>query len=158
MAAKADKFDLELDELGQNTVVGQDLLKYFRQNYCIYLTQTMFEYLSKQAVSLSEQQVSSEVNLYSLASTSAVLKLIKCNLRCLAICKLSLDDILSETAQESFNQMRSKFNADFCKGLREAVGKRADAAQSEKADGDKADPSINIKDGEKTRDGDKLAS
>lgn len=93
--------------------------------------------------------MSSKVNLYSLASTSAVLKLIKCNLRCLAICKVSLDEILSETAQESFNQMRSKFNIDFCTGLREAVQKRADDAKAEE---------VKVKDGEKSKEDDKLAS
>ena len=30
MASKADKFDSDLDDLGQNTVVGEQLIKYFR--------------------------------------------------------------------------------------------------------------------------------
>ena len=42
MASKADKFDSDLDDLGQNTVVGEQLIKYFRQDFCIYLTKTMF--------------------------------------------------------------------------------------------------------------------
>jgi len=45
MAQKADQFDVELDKLGQNTVVGESLTKYFRKDYCIYLTKTMFQNL-----------------------------------------------------------------------------------------------------------------
>ena len=45
MAAKADEFSVKLDELGQNTVIGESLEEYFRKESCIYLTKPMFQYL-----------------------------------------------------------------------------------------------------------------
>ena len=54
LAQKADRFDVELDKLGQNTVIGSALFSYFRKDYCIYLTKTMFEYLSTVSISLVE--------------------------------------------------------------------------------------------------------
>ena len=53
MAMKADMFDVDLDKQGQNTVIGEDLVTYFRKDHCIYLTKTMFEYLGLLAISLS---------------------------------------------------------------------------------------------------------
>ena len=43
---------MELDNLGQNTVIGEELLKYFRKDHCNFLTKTMFKYLSLVAKSL----------------------------------------------------------------------------------------------------------
>ena len=54
MASKADKFDSDLDDLGQNTVVGEQLIKYFRQDFCIYLTKTMFTQMTNLTIEVSK--------------------------------------------------------------------------------------------------------
>ena len=77
MAMKADKFDVDLDKQGQITVVGEQLMRYFRVDHCIYLTRTMFEYLGLLAKSLASQvQSSQKVSEYLLASLSSVIRLI----------------------------------------------------------------------------------
>lgn len=95
MVAKGEEIDAKLDKLGQNMVVGSELLKYFRHDYCVYLTVTYFKFLELSAKSLATDFQGGEstdtVNLYSLASLSSVLRLIRLNLRCMSICKISLD-------------------------------------------------------------------
>ena len=54
MARKADEFEVELEKLGQNTVVGENLVEYFRKDHCIYLTKTMFKYLNLVTDSFNE--------------------------------------------------------------------------------------------------------
>ena len=125
LAQKADRFDVELDKLGQNTVIGSALFSYFRKDYCIYLTKTMFKYLNLLAVSLCERRGEAGLSICILPSLSALIRLIKINLRCLAICKINLDQIVLPEEYESFNQMRAMFNANFGTSLRAAVEARA---------------------------------
>ena len=73
---KADKFDVDLDKQGQNTVIGDQLMKYFRVNHCIYLTRNMFEYLGLLAKSLATQVFNQKLSQYLLASLSSVIRLI----------------------------------------------------------------------------------
>ena len=54
MASKGDKIDVKIDTIGSNTLSGSQQVSFFRQNYCIYLTKTMFEYLSTVSISLVE--------------------------------------------------------------------------------------------------------
>lgn len=55
MAAKADEFNVKLEELGQSTVIGEALEEYFRKDSCIYLTEPMFKYLRIVLEDLIEQ-------------------------------------------------------------------------------------------------------
>ena len=51
-------------------------MKYFRVDHCIYLTRHMFDFLGKLAASLTSQIINESLNEYSLASLSAVIRLI----------------------------------------------------------------------------------
>ena len=95
MAARADEFNVKLDELGQSTVIGEALEEYFRKDSCIYLTEPMFKYLRIVLEDLIDQAGRGKVSTYMLASLSSILRLIKINLRCLSICKIDLQDIVS---------------------------------------------------------------
>ena len=57
MAQKADMFEVELDSMGQNTVIGEDLVTYFRKDHCVYLTKNMFQYLMILATTLSSKML-----------------------------------------------------------------------------------------------------
>ena len=95
MAQKADQFDVDLENLGQNTVIGEGLLAYFRKDHCIYLTKAMFKYLNLIWVSLSAQQAQGEISIHMLASLSALIRLVRINLRCLGVCRVDLDQIIT---------------------------------------------------------------
>jgi hypothetical protein len=41
MATEAEYVERDLDKYGDNMLIGQDLVKYFRKDWCIYLTKTM---------------------------------------------------------------------------------------------------------------------
>ena len=131
MAAKADEFEVELDNLGQNTVIGEDLLKYFRKDHCIYLTKTMFKYLNLVSIDLCNTE---GITVYKLASLNALIRLIKINLRCLAICKINLDTIVTTEQYQSFDEMRAKFNSTFVSNLKKAVSEAAIEKKKEVAD------------------------
>ena len=111
MATKADELDGDLDKLGQNTVIGEDMKQYFRKDYCIYLTKTMFKYLNLLSVSLTSQLAKGKVSVYMIASLSALIRLVKINLRCLAICKVDLDQLVSKEECQNFEQMRVNFGS-----------------------------------------------
>ena len=113
--------------MGQNTVIGSDLMTYFRKDSCVYLTRTMFKYLNSVADSLRAQVETGDVNIYLLASLSALVRLIKVNLRCLAVCKLLLDDVVSEEDHAKCKALRDKFDQSFAKLLESAVEKKAQA-------------------------------
>lgn len=42
MAAKADVLDNKIENLGQTNVVKDEIFKYFRSDYCVYITSAMF--------------------------------------------------------------------------------------------------------------------
>jgi len=85
--------------------------QYFRKDYCIYLTKTMFKYLNLLCVSLTSQLAKGEVSVYMIASLSALIRLVKINLRCLAICKVDLDQLVSKEECQNFEQMRVNFSS-----------------------------------------------
>ena len=76
-------------------MVGEALLEYFRNDNCIYLTSSMFKYLRTVMEDLVEQVDSGESSTYVLTSLLSILKLITINLRCLSVCKIGLNDIVS---------------------------------------------------------------
>ncbi len=104
---------MDLDNLGQNTVIGEELLKYFRRDHCIYLTKTMFNYMSLLLESLHSQQASGDVNIYLLASLSSLIRIVKINLRCLTVCKINLEELITAEQYENFMKMRNKFSENF---------------------------------------------
>ena len=75
MAQKADQFNIELEELGQNTVIGDDMEKYFRKENCIYLTKTMFKYLRVVHEDLLAQTAAGNVNVHMLTSLNSIIRL-----------------------------------------------------------------------------------
>ena len=60
-----------------------------------------------------------------LASLSSLLRIIKINLRCLAICKIDLEEIITEEEYLSFSQMRDTFDSEFGVGLKAAIKMKA---------------------------------
>ena len=108
-----------------------NMLTYFRQDHCIYLTKTMFQYMKTMALSLSGQKDTGSVNIYMLASLSSLLRILQINLRCLAICKINLEDIISEEEYLSFQETRSAFDDNFGPALKAAISARAAAEKAE---------------------------
>ena len=121
MGMKADQFEVEMDKQGQNTVVGDQLMKYFRVDHCIYLTRHMFDFLGKLATSLTSQIINESLSEYSLASLSAVIRLIQINLRCMTACKVSLEDICISMDQSAFKDVRGTFDGKFGPNLRKVA-------------------------------------
>ena len=68
-----------------------------------------------------------------LASLSSLLRIIKINLRCLAICKIDLEEIITEEEYLSFSQIRDTFDSEFGVGLKAAI-KTAAAADKIQAE------------------------
>ena len=66
-----------------------------------------------------------------LASLNSLIRLIKINLRCLEICKLSLDQIAAKEEFDAFNAMRAKFDDKFGEVLQAAVVAKAAAEKAE---------------------------
>ena len=109
-------------------VIGDSMREYFRKDHCIYLTKTMFKYLRVVHEDLLSQATSSSVNPYMLASLHSIIRLQKINLRCLAICKIDLNEIVSKEECEGFEQLQSKLDAD---ALKQSVEARAAEAKTE---------------------------
>ena len=64
------------------------------------------------------------MNLYSLASLSSVIRLLKTNLRCMKICNIKIDDILTERELAIFNEMRMRYNSEFVCQLHAIVNQK----------------------------------
>ena len=109
-------------------VIGDSMREYFRKDHCIYLTKTMFKYLRVVHEDLLAQAASGSVNPYMLASLHSIIRLQKINLRCLAICKIDLNEIVSKEECEGFEQLQSKLDAD---ALKQSVEARAAEAKTE---------------------------
>ena len=58
-----------------NTVIGDDMEKYFRKENCIYLTKTMFKYLRVVHEDLLAQTAAGNVNVYMLTSLNSIIRL-----------------------------------------------------------------------------------
>ena len=99
--------------------------QYFRKDYCVYLTKTMFRYLNILSETLTEQISKGDVSIYVIASVSALIRLVQTNLRCLVTCKVDLDQLISKEECQNFEQMRIKFNSTFSKSLKSAVQAKA---------------------------------
>ena len=112
MSTRAEKIDEKLNELGQSTVIGEALLEYFRNDNCIYLTSSMFKYLRTVMEGLLEPLGRKEVNPYVLISLCSILKLIRINLRCLSVCKIGLNDIVSPDECAAFEQLEGKISVE----------------------------------------------
>ena len=109
-------------------VIGDSMREYFRKDHCIYLTKTMFKYLRVVHEDLLAQAASGSVNPYMLASLHSIIRLQKINLRCLAICKIDLNEIVSKEECEGFEQLQSKLDAN---ALIQSVEARAAEAKTE---------------------------
>ena len=109
-------------------VVGDAMVQYFRKESCIYLTKVMFKYLRIVYEDLLEQAAAGEVNPYMLASLSSIARLLKINLRCLSICRLDLQEIVTKAECDGYEQLQSKLNAD---KLKKDVAARAKLANDE---------------------------
>lgn len=121
MAKKADEFEVDLDELGQNTVIGEDLLKYFRKDDCIFLTKTMFKYVEILIKELHAQQTGGDISVYTLASLSSLIRLTRTNLRCLSITKINLSEVIAAEEYASFLKLRGLFDDKFAPSLKSAI-------------------------------------
>ena len=105
MAAKSDQLNIELNELGQNMVIGDDKKKYFRRDHCIYLTKTMFKYLRVVYEDLIANAEAGEATPFTLASLSSIVRLLRTNLRCLSTCKVELHEIISKEECDGFEKL-----------------------------------------------------
>lgn len=121
-------------------------MKYFRHDNCIFLTKTMFRFLLTLTNSLLERVKQGEVNSYVLASLSSLTTLVKINMRCLTICKINLDQIISKEEYENFFEMRNRFEIVLEPSLDKTIEARAkeavalaEKAIKEKEEKDKAE-------------------
>ena len=85
----------------------------------------MFKYLNLLSVSLCKRKDEGNLSICILPALSALIRLIKINLRCLAICKINLDSIILPDEYESFNKMRIMYDSSFGSTLKTAVEARA---------------------------------
>ena len=56
-----------------------------------------------------------------LASLSSLVRLVKINLRCLTVCKINLEELITAAEYESFMKMRNNLGENFGPTLQAAV-------------------------------------
>ena len=109
MAVKADEVEEEIEELGDNKLIGLKMMNFFKKQNAVYLTKAMFHNLLSLHKKIIPKVAKGKVNIYSQISLLAVIKLLRTNLKCLTVCKITLSQILSAKELDMFRELREDY-------------------------------------------------
>jgi hypothetical protein len=105
MAAQAEYVERELDNFGDNMLIAEELVPYFRKDWCIYLTQTMLTEITTAIMDLTNAISGGKLSLYSSTALLAALKLLRAHLRVLNTARVSLKELVGEEGYTVFKNL-----------------------------------------------------